>query len=150
MTRLATALILFAGGITAANTGHDLPTVTPSAVTPGKHRHTEPPVSRSMRRLPAPHRKRHHDRPPRPRVTHSGVRQPHNWDAVATCESSGNWSANTGNGYFGGLQFSLSTWAAFGGHGLPSRASRADQIRVAELVLASQGAGAWPVCGVHL
>ncbi len=70
-----------------------------------------------------------------------------NWDAIAACESGGNWNTNTGNGYYGGLQFSPSTWAANGGSGLPHQASRAEQIRVAENVLASQGIGAWPSCG---
>ncbi|WP_286143638.1 transglycosylase family protein [Mycobacterium sp. 1274756.6] len=69
------------------------------------------------------------------------------WDAVAACESGGNWSINTGNGYYGGLQFAPGTWYANGGSGLPHTASRAEQIRVAENVLASQGIGAWPVCG---
>jgi hypothetical protein len=70
-----------------------------------------------------------------------------NWDAVAACESGGNWAINTGNGYFGGLQFTMSTWRANGGSGSPHTASRAEQIRVAENVLHSQGIGAWPVCG---
>lgn len=70
-----------------------------------------------------------------------------NWDAVAQCESGGNWSINTGNGYYGGLQFKQSTWEANGGSGNPAGASREEQIRVAENVLGSQGIGAWPVCG---
>ena len=74
----------------------------------------------------------------------------HDWDAVAQCESGGNWGINTGNGYYGGLQFSQSTWEANGGSGSASNASRDEQIRVAENVLASQGAGAWPVCGQYL
>lgn len=69
------------------------------------------------------------------------------WDAVAACESGGNWAIATGNGYFGGLQFTLSTWRANGGSGMPQNASRAEQIRVAENVLRTQGIGAWPVCG---
>ncbi|WP_137725220.1 transglycosylase family protein [Prescottella subtropica] len=73
-----------------------------------------------------------------------------NWDAVAQCESSGNWSANTGNGFYGGLQFTASTWQAFGGSGMAHQSSRAEQIRVAENVLAGQGRGAWPVCGQYL
>ncbi|MFJ4784668.1 transglycosylase family protein [Streptomyces sp. NPDC088794] len=75
------------------------------------------------------------------------------WDAVASCESGGNWSINTGNGYYGGLQFSASTWAAYGGTQYASQAnqaSKAQQITVAEKVLASQGKGAWPVCGTGL
>ncbi|MER6034779.1 MULTISPECIES: transglycosylase family protein [unclassified Streptomyces] len=75
------------------------------------------------------------------------------WDAVAQCESGGNWSINTGNGYYGGLQFSASTWAAYGGTqyaGQANQASKAQQIAVAEKVLAAQGKGAWPVCGKGL
>ncbi|WP_217242387.1 transglycosylase family protein [Streptomyces sp. AC555_RSS877] len=75
------------------------------------------------------------------------------WDAVAQCESGGNWSINTGNGYYGGLQFSASTWAAYGGTQYASQAnqaSKSQQIAVAEKVLASQGKGAWPHCGVNL
>jgi len=61
------------------------------------------------------------------------------WDRLAKCESSGNWQINTGNGYYGGLQFSRSTWKAFGGSGMPHRASKGEQIRVAKKVLAKQG-----------
>jgi hypothetical protein len=70
-----------------------------------------------------------------------------NWDAVASCESGGNWGISTGNGYAGGLQFTPSTWHANGGSGSANGASREEQIRVAENVLHSQGIGAWPVCG---
>lgn len=72
------------------------------------------------------------------------------WDRVAACESGGNWHINTGNGYFGGLQFASSTWRSYGGGAYASRAdlaSKSAQINVAERVLASQGVGAWPVCG---
>ncbi|MGH8881129.1 MAG: transglycosylase family protein, partial [Stackebrandtia sp.] len=69
------------------------------------------------------------------------------WDAIAKCESGGNWSINTGNGFSGGLQFNPRTWAANGGSGAAHNASREEQIRVAENVLRSQGIGAWPVCG---
>jgi resuscitation-promoting factor RpfA len=72
------------------------------------------------------------------------------WDSIAQCESGGNWSINTGNGYSGGLQFSQSTWTANGGSGSPANASRATQISVAERVLASQGWGAWPACSAKL
>jgi resuscitation-promoting factor RpfC len=70
-----------------------------------------------------------------------------NWDAVAKCESGGNWAANTGNGHYGGLQFKQATWSSNGGTGSPVTASREEQIRVAENVLDSQGAKAWPKCG---
>ncbi|MGW0141445.1 transglycosylase family protein [Streptomyces calvus] len=75
------------------------------------------------------------------------------WDAVAQCESGGNWSINTGNGYYGGLQFSASTWAAYGGTAYAAsadQATKAQQIEIAEKVLAGQGKGAWPVCGTGL
>lgn len=70
-----------------------------------------------------------------------------NWDLVADCESAGDWSADTGNGFYGGLQFKESTWQEFGGQGSPADASRAEQIAVADRVLAGQGPRAWPTCG---
>jgi hypothetical protein len=73
-----------------------------------------------------------------------------NWDAVAQCESGGNWHINTGNGFYGGLQFTQGTWAAYGGTTYAARAdlaSRSQQIAVAERTLSGQGIGAWPVCG---
>lgn len=72
-----------------------------------------------------------------------------NWDQLANCESSGNWSANTGNGFSGGLQFTPSTWKAYGGGQYASNAkdaSREEQISVAEKVLQDQGTKAWPEC----
>ncbi|MEW2218620.1 transglycosylase family protein [Streptomyces sp. NPDC006990] len=72
------------------------------------------------------------------------------WEKVAACESSGNWNTATGNGYFGGLQFSNSTWEAYGGTAYAARADQAtkdQQIAVAEKVLEGQGPGAWPTCG---
>jgi LysM repeat protein len=77
----------------------------------------------------------------------------HDWSGVAECESGGNWSINTGNGYHGGLQFSPSTWSAYGGNAYAPRAdlaSPAEQIAVAERVLVGQGIGAWPTCGRRL
>lgn len=75
------------------------------------------------------------------------------WDRVASCESGGNWAINTGNGYYGGLQFSSSTWAAYGGKAYAAQAnqaSKSQQIAIAEKVLKGQGKGAWPSCGVGL
>ena len=72
------------------------------------------------------------------------------WDALAQCEASGNWAANTGNGYYGGLQFLPRTWTAFGGTGMPHQASREEQIAVAQRVQASQGWGAWGGCSSKL
>lgn len=75
------------------------------------------------------------------------------WDALAQCESNGNWAINTGNGYYGGLQFSQSTWAAYGGTQFAPRAdlaTREQQIAIAEKTRASQGWGAWPACSAKL
>lgn len=71
---------------------------------------------------------------------------PEAWDHMAICESGGNWGANTGNGYYGGLQFTLETWAAYGGTGNPADASREKQIEIAKKVQAGQGWQAWPAC----
>ena len=73
-----------------------------------------------------------------------------NWSAIAACESGGNWGASTGNGFYGGLQFTEQTWLGYGGgQYAPSAnlATPAEQIAVAQRVLAGQGIGAWPVCG---
>jgi LysM repeat protein len=75
-----------------------------------------------------------------------------NWDAIAQCESSGNWADSTGNGFYGGLQFTESTWQAYGGgqySATANGASRDQQISIAEKVLAGQGIHAWPVCGAR-
>ena len=73
-----------------------------------------------------------------------------NWDAIASCESGGNWAINTGNGFYGGLQFTRSTWTGYGGGAYAptaNLATREQQIAIAENVLVGQGIGAWPVCG---
>ena len=75
------------------------------------------------------------------------------WDRLAQCEAGGNWAINTGNGYYGGLQFSAQTWNGFGGGQFAptaNQATREQQIVVAERVLASQGWGAWPACSARL
>ena len=81
-----------------------------------------------------------------PASSGSGV----NWNAIAACESGGNWSISTGNGFYGGLQFTQQTWLGNGGGQYASSANLASpsqQIAVAQRVLATQGIGAWPVCG---
>jgi resuscitation-promoting factor RpfA len=81
---------------------------------------------------------------------HAAAAPDSEWDRVASCESGGNWAINTGNGYHGGLQFSQGTWASHGGGEYATSANQAtrdQQIAVAERVLATQGKGAWPVCG---
>ena len=75
------------------------------------------------------------------------------WNQLAQCESGGDWQINTGNGYYGGLQFSDSTWDAFGGERYAStadQATREQQIAIAEKVLDAQGWGAWPACSSEL
>lgn len=72
------------------------------------------------------------------------------WDRLAACESGGNWSINTGNGYYGGLQFDLGTWQSNGGTGYPHQASKAEQIRVAENLRAARGFSPWPACSAQL
>jgi resuscitation-promoting factor RpfA len=75
------------------------------------------------------------------------------WNRLAMCESSGRWHINTGNGYYGGLQISPSTWRAFGGHryaSLPHRASKREQIHVAERIQNHQGWRAWPSCSSRI
>lgn len=72
------------------------------------------------------------------------------WDKLARCESGGRWNVNTGNGYYGGLQFNNRTWRAHGGQGMPHKASKTEQIRVAQKVLKTQGWGAWPACSRKL
>lgn len=72
------------------------------------------------------------------------------WDKLAQLESGGNWNTNTGNGYYGGLQFSLPTWRAMGGSGLPSDASKEEQIMRAKILQARSGWGQWPACSKAL
>ncbi|GGI09074.1 transglycosylase family protein [Egicoccus halophilus] len=72
------------------------------------------------------------------------------WERIAECESGGNWSINTGNGFYGGLQFTLDSWQWVGGSGYPHEASRAEQIRRGEILLERQGWQAWPSCSRQL
>ena len=87
---------------------------------------------------------------PRPAVTFDGDTV---WDALAKCESGGNWAINTGNGYYGGLQFSLGTWQGYGGSAYaayPHEATREEQIAVAERLRAARGYQPWPACRIKL
>ena len=72
------------------------------------------------------------------------------WDVLAACESSGDWQANTGNGFYGGLQFLPESWWLVGGTGMPHEATREEQIARAERLLALQGWVAWPVCSIRV
>ncbi|WP_343602361.1 transglycosylase family protein [Mycobacterium sp.] len=71
---------------------------------------------------------------------------PINWEAIAQCESGGNWAADTGNGDYGGLQITEATWLANGGQGYPFQASPEQQIAVGNQIMSTQGPGAWPTC----
>lgn len=154
--RLATVLAVLAAAVTPATLTHPRRAAPLHSAT-ATPRPTLARASRGEPRAPlhvnAAHAMSQRRRIPRPHLAGRG--RPArggalNWNALAGCESSGDWHANTGNGYYGGLQFSLSTWRSFGGHGLPSQASRVEQIRVAERVLAVQGLRAWPSCTAQL
>jgi hypothetical protein len=84
-----------------------------------------------------------------PSTAAAGAAPTPNWDAIAQCESGGNWHANTGNGVYGGLQFKPDTWARYGGVGNPAAATREQQIAVANRVFADNGVEAWPKCGAQ-
>jgi hypothetical protein len=86
-------------------------------------------------------------------ANHADAATARTWDRLANCESGGRWHINTGNGYYGGLQFSSGTWRAYGGRRFAlqaHRATRAEQIRIAERVRHAQGWGAWPACSSRL
>ena len=144
LDRARTALVALQDRRTVPQQAAPVPAPTPVP-------HSDPPDSSGPAPAPAP------SPAPAPAPAPTPAPAPpspgHDWDAVAQCESGGNWSINTGNGYYGGLQFSSSTWLAYGGGAYAPRAdlaTRGQQIAIAEKVLAAQGAGAWPVCGRSL
>ena len=106
------------------------------------------PVAQPQRQVTQTQASQRRASQPAPQPT--GVISTSVWDRLAQCESSGNWSINTGNGYYGGLQFSLSSWRAVGGQGYPHQASKSEQIARAEKLQAIQGWGAWPACTAKL
>lgn len=115
-----------------------MPAATSKAAEPIYHQppaSTAPPVQRTVE-------------PPVPKHTSSVGSSV--WDSLAQCESGGNWAINTGNGYYGGLQFTLATWRAVGGSGYPHQASREEQINRAKILQASSGWGQWPACAAKL
>lgn len=103
------------------------------------------PAPRQQVAKPAPVRQAPKPAPAPQNTNYSGV-----WDKLAMCESGGNWQINTGNGFYGGLQFTLSSWNAVGGNGYPHHASKSEQIARAEKLQAIQGWGAWPACSAKL
>jgi len=161
MTRLLAAGLLLTACATQPTLEQSAPTPTDmttyalheqSSVHVGEDPHKFQPSHRPL----LPHVSRATARPktPRPVVTSPTPRATPKarpggatvWDRLAACESTGRWDANTGNGYYGGLQFSLRSWRWVGGTGRPDQASRAEQIRRATILQHRQGWGAWPVC----
>lgn len=139
MTRLALAALLVTGCATTVP-------ATSSAVAPGAKRQE----AASTRHPLGKHRPRH---PHSLRVSRSLRRSPvaQPWLSLAQCESGGDWHANTGNGFYGGVQFAQQTWDAYNGRRFAARAdlaTKAEQITVAGRVLRSQGWHAWPTCSV--
>jgi hypothetical protein len=121
------------------------PTTTTTA--PPTTTTTEEPTTTTEAPPPPP------EEAPAPPSTGGGFGDPGDyatWDALADCESGGNWQANTGNGYYGGLQFSASTWQAVGGSGLPHEHSRETQIHFGQVLQARSGWGQWPHCAAEL
>jgi hypothetical protein len=122
------------------------PTTTTTA--PPTTTTTAPPTTTTTEAPPPPV-----EEEPAPPSTGGGIGDPGDyatWDALADCESGGNWAANTGNGYYGGVQFSLSTWQAVGGTGYPHEHSRETQIHFGQILQAQSGWGQWPHCAAEL
>jgi hypothetical protein len=122
------------------------PTTTTTA--PPTTTTTAPPTTTTTTAPPPPP-----EEDPAPPSTGGGIGDPGDyatWDALAECESGGNWAANTGNGYYGGIQFSLSTWQAVGGSGYPHEHSRETQIHFGQILQAQSGWGQWPHCSAEL
>ena len=121
-------------GVGTAGVDVEVPMVVTTTTTTSTTTSTVPPATVPPAPAPAP-------APAAPAVPAGSV-----WDRLAQCEAGGNWAINTGNGYYGGLQFSASSWHAVGGSGLPHQASRETQIAMGERLRAAQGWGAWPAC----
>ncbi len=129
----------FAGG------GEVVPWPISRAIAPRRSPCARPPSS-SPRQPPSPYRSRRS-------VSTANAATDKTWNRLAGCESGGDWHINTGNGYYGGVQFSEGTWLAYGGGAYAHRAdlaSRSEQITIAEKVLKGQGWGAWPACSARL
>jgi hypothetical protein len=128
-------------------------TAPPTTTTAPPTTTTEPPPSTTEPPPPPTEPPATEPPPPPPPDSGGGLGDPNSyatWDALAECESGGDWHINTGNGYYGGLQFSLGTWQAVGGTGYPHEASRETQIAMGQRLYASSGWGAWPACTSQL
>jgi len=117
---------------------------------------TAPAIVAARQSTPAPAPTTTTTAPPAPPTTvasdlpYGDPADPATWDRLAKCESGGNWATNTGNGYYGGLQFSLPSWRGVGGSGYPHEASREEQIRRGQILQARYGWGQWPHCSKQL
>jgi hypothetical protein len=142
-----------ANGLASIRTTTTLPpTTTTTAPPPTTTTTTEAPTTTTTEPPPPPEPEPPAEAPAPP-DSGGGFGDPSSyatWDALANCESGGNWSTNTGNGYYGGLQFSLATWQAVGGTGLPSDHSRETQIHFGQILQAQSGWGQWPHCAAEL
>ena len=116
----------------------EAPTTTTSAPPPVTTVAAPPPPPAPAAAAPAP--------PPPPQPRAGDPNDPASWDRLAQCESGGNWAINTGNGYYGGIQFSLSSWRGVGGTGYPHEASRDTQVEMGKRLYAQGGWGHWPAC----
>lgn len=126
--------LIFPGEILRIPTAHEQ---LPNRLKPARPAAPGPSVAAAKSVTPAPR--------PAAHAPAGGV-----WNALAQCESGGNWAANTGNGFYGGLQFTLSSWQAVGGSGYPNQASASEQIARAQILQARQGWSAWPACSAKL
>lgn len=124
----------------AAVVAHDEPPPTTTTTQPPPTTTTQPPPPPTTTTQP----------PPRPSGRYGDPHYPATWDRLAQCESSGNWHIDTGNGFYGGLQFTLRSWRAVGGTGYPHEHSRETQIRMGIRLWEIQGWGAWPSCSRQL
>lgn len=124
-------------------------TAPPTTAAPTTTEAPAPPPTEPPPPPPEPAPEPAPDPGPQPAGGGSGLGDPYyegSWDQLAQCESGGDWSTNTGNGFYGGIQFQISSWQAVGGSGLPSDASREEQIARGQALWEMQGWGAWPAC----
>lgn len=144
----STSVPEFAGASSGRAAGFDLlkqppPTTTTTAPPPPPTTTTTSPPSTEAPPPPPP-------KPSSPSGSWGDPNDPATWDRLAQCESGGDWHINTGNGYYGGIQFSLSSWQAVGGTGYPHEHSREEQIRRGQMLWQQGGWNHWPACSSHL
>ena len=127
-------------GLSAPSTTVPAPTTTTTAPTPA------PKARAAAAPAPQPNPAVAAAPAPAPSGAYADPADPATWDRLAQCEAGGNWARNSGNGYYGGLQFSLGTWHSVGGQGRPDQNSREEQIHRGQILQARSGWGQWPAC----